>query len=217
MNLSTVISEFGGSGSIPINMRAYLKMGAYAGWYGGVAEHSNNSNIPYSGTVSLSNFDSPADKDFVSDTYTYGFVDYVDTGEPPAYYSFAGYSLNNDVMYGSGLVYLDGVVGSAGSRTTVGKSTYGSSGQTATIAMAGDFYNNGAAGFIIGFTGDQRSTGWGGAGSIQAPYFVQILSSTLYISASTDPNGYYNNGYTYYSWLGQVGLSGNFTFRVGIY
>jgi len=77
--------------------------------------------------------------------------------------------------------------------------------------------NDGSTGFIIGFNGDQRATGWGGAGSIQAPYYVIINSATFYMSASTDPNGYYNSGYTYYTWTTQSGISGNFTFSVGIY
>lgn len=215
-NLSTVISEFGGTGSVPINMRAYLKYGAYAGWYGGVAQHDNNSAIPSSGTLLLSNFDSPADKDFVSDTYTYGISTYYDPGIPFSQ-SFNGYCASDPVMAGSGLVYLT-ACGAAGSRTYVGKSTYGSSGQVAQVNMIGDYDNDGSTGFIIGFNGDQRATGWGGAGSIQAPYYVTIGLNTYYFSASSDPNGYYNSGYTYYSWPGaSSGVGGNFTFRVGIY
>lgn len=217
-SLSGVKTEFGGTGTIPDNMRAYLKMGAYSGWYGGVAEHSNNSNIPYSGNLSLTNFASPADKNFVSDTYTADTTSYFDFGEPPFYQTFVGYCVNNTAMIGSGLNFLT-AIGSAGSRTTVGKSTYGSSGQTATIAMVGDFDNNGTTGFIIGFTGDQRATGWGGAGSVQAPVAVIINSTTFTIASSTDTNGYFNDGYTYFSWVsGQAGLSnGSFSFQVSIY
>ena len=215
-SLSGVKTEFGGTGTIPTNMRAYLKMGAYTGWYGGVAEHDNNSAIPFSGNLALTNFASPADKNFVSDTYTYGASTYYDYSEPPFYQTFGGYCLNNAAMYGSGLYSLT-ACGSAGSRTIVGKSTYGSSGQTATVAMVGDFDNNGTTGFIIGFTGDQRATGWGGAGSIQAPYQVIINSVTFSVSSSTDPNGYFNNGYTYYSWTSGSGITSNFTFQVSIY
>lgn len=218
IRLSDVKTEFGGTGSIPNNMRAYLKMGAYSGWYGGVAEHDNNSAIPYSGNLRLTNFASPADKNFVSDNYVADLTSYYDFSEPPFYQTFLGYCVNNAAMTGSGLDFLT-AIGSAGSRTVVGKSTYGSSGQTATIAMIGDFDNNGTQGFIIGFTGDQRATGWGGAGSVQAPVAVIINSTTFTIASSTDTNGYYNNGYTYFSWVtGQAGLSGgNFTFQVSIY
>lgn len=218
-SLSGVKTEFGGTGNIPDNMRAYLKMGAYAGWYGGVAEHDNNSAIPYSGNLSLSNFASPADKNFVSDTYVANTTTYSDFGEPPFFQSFTGYCVNNTAMNGSGLNFLI-ATGTAGSRTVVGKSTFGSSGQTATVAMVGDFDNNGTIGFIIGFTGDQRATGWGGAGSVQAPVAVIINSTTFTIASSSDPNGYFNDGYTYYSWTpSQAGLSlnDNFTFQVSIY
>ena len=215
-SLSGVKTEFGGTGTIPDNMRGYLKMGAFAGWYGGVAEHDNNSAIPSSGNLSLSNFASPADKNFVSDTYTADTDSYVDPGIP-FYQTFIGYCLNNTAMYESGL-YALGAIGTAGSRTVVGKSTFGSTGQTATIAMVGDFDNNGSTGFIIGFTGDQRASGWGGAGNIQAPVSVIINSNTFTIASSGVPNGYYNGGYTYWSWSTQAGLSnGSFTFQVSIY
>ena len=216
-SLSGVKTEFGGTGTIPDNMRAYLKMGAYAGWYGGVAEHDNNSAIPSSGNLSLSNFASPADKNFVSDTYTANTESYWDLSEPPVFQGFIGYALNNTVMADCGLGNL-AATGTAGSRKVVGKSTYGSTGQTATIAMVGDFDNNGSTGFIIGFTGDQRATGWGGAGNVQAPVSVIINSNTFTIASSGVPNGYYNGGYTYWSWTSQAGLSnGNFTFQVSIY
>lgn len=217
--LSSVISMFGGTGTVPINMRAYLKYGAYSGWYGGVAQHDNNSAIPSSGTLLLSNFNSPADKDFVSDTYTFGTSTYYDSNDPPFFQEFVGYATNN-AMQGSGLFFLAGC-GTAGSRTNVGKSTFGSSGQTAQICMIGDFNNNGTTGFIIGFNGDQRATTWGGAGSIQAPYFVTINSTTWYISTATDSNGYYDSSTntTFYSWTsGQAGLTNTtYTFRVAIY
>ena len=120
-------------------------------------------------------------------------------------------------MTGAGLDFLD-PTGTVGSRTVVGKSTYGSAGQTATVAMIGDFDNNGTTGFIIGFTGDQRASGWGGAGNVQAPVSVIINSNTFTIASSSDPAGYFNNGYTYWSWTSQAGLSnGNFTFQVSIY
>jgi hypothetical protein len=83
---------------------------------------------------------------------------------------------------------------------------------------AKDFDNNGSTGFIIGFTGDQRASGWGGAGNVQAPVSVIINSNTFTIASSSDPAGYFNNGYTYWSWTSQAGLSnGNFTFQVSIY
>lgn len=217
MNLSTVIAEFGGTGSVPINMRAYLQYGAYGGWNGGVAQHDNNSAIPNTGTLLLSNFNSPADKDFVSDTYTPGYES--NAYDPPNYQTFYGYCSNTTVMGGSGLVYLSGPVGTAGSRINVGKSTYGSTGQTATINMIGDFDNNGYAGFIIGFSGDQRATGWGGAGSIQAPYQVVINGSTYGFANSDVANGTYDSGAnaTYWTWNNTSGISTNFTFIVSIY
>jgi len=215
-SLSGVITEFGGTGTTPNNLRGYLKMGGFAGWYGGVAEHANNSAIPVSGNLSLTNFDSPADKNFVSDTYVADTSSYFDPG-PPLTQTFTGYGLNLAVMTGSGLDFLD-PTGTVGSRTVVGKSTYGSTGQTATVAMIGDFDNNGSTGFIIGFTGDQRASGWGGAGNVQAPVSVIINSNTFTIASSSDPAGYFNNGYTYWSWTSQAGLSnGNFTFQVSIY
>ena len=215
-SLSGVKTEFGGTGTLPDNMRGYLKMGAFLGWYGGVAEHDNNSAIPVSGNVSLTNFASPADKNFVSDTYTADTSSYYDPAIPFSQ-TFIGYCLNNTAMYESGLTTLS-AIGTAGSRTVVGKSTFGSSGQTATIAMVGDFDNDGTTGFIIGFTGDQRATSWGGAGSIQAPVSVIINSNTFTIASSGVPNGYYNGGYTYWSWSTQAGLSnGSFTFQVSIY
>lgn len=216
--LSDVKTEFGGTGSIPSNMRAYLKMGAYAGWYGGVAEHDNNSAIPYSGNLRLTNFASPADKDFVSDTYVAASSTYYDFNIP-FYQTFVGYALNNNAINNSGLFYLT-AVGTAGSRVNVGKSTYGSSGQTAQVSLIGDFDDNGNTGVIIGFSGDQRATGWGGAGSIQAPYSITLNGNTYYMSSSAVPNGQYLGGTdTYWVWFGAVsGLAnGNFTFRVGIY
>ena len=36
-SLSGVITEFGGTGTTPNNLRGYLKMGGFAGWYGGYA------------------------------------------------------------------------------------------------------------------------------------------------------------------------------------
>ena len=215
-SLSGVITEFGGTGTAPNNMRGYLKMGGFAGWYGGVAEHDNNSAIPVSGNLSLTNFDSPADKNFVSDTYVADTSSYFDPG-PPLTQTFIGYGLNLAVMTGAGLDFLD-PTGTVGSRTVVGKSTYGSAGQTATVAMIGDFDNNGSTGFTIGFTGDQRASGWGGAGNVQAPVSVIINSNTFTIASSSTPAGYFNNGYTYWSWTSQAGLSnGNFTFEVSIY
>ena len=216
-SLSGVKTEFGGTGTIPDNMRGYLKMGAFAGWNGGVAEHDNNSAIPVSGNVSLTNFASPADKNFVSDTYVAATSSYYDPG-PPFTQTFIGYGLNYDVVIGSGLYELD-PTGTVGSRKVVGKSTYGSTGQTATVAMIGDFDNNGSTGFIIGFTGDQRASGWGGAGNVQAPVSVIINSNTFTIASSSLPNGYYIGGYTYWSWDASLaGLSnGNFTFQVSIY
>ena len=81
-----------------------------------------------------------------------------------------------------------------------------------------DYDNNGQVGFVIGFTGDQRASGWGGAGNVQAPVSVIINSNTFTIASSGVPNGYYNGGYTYWSWSTQAGLSnGSFTFQVSIY
>ena len=216
--LSDVKTEFGGTGSIPNNMRAYLKYGATAGWYGGVAEHDNNSAIPSSGNLRLSNFASPADRDFVSDVYTADTSTYYDFGIP-FYQTFVGYALNNNAINNSGLFFLD-AVGTAGSRVNVGKSTYGSSGQTATVSLIGDFDDNGSTGVIIGFSGTQLASGWGGAGSIQAPYFIVLNGNTYYMASSAVPEGQFlGDTDTYWVWFGGVsGLSnGNFSYRVGIY
>lgn len=222
-SLSGVISEFGGTGSIPNNMTPYRKMAAYTGWYGGVAEHDNNSAIPYSGNLALSNFASPADKDFVSDTYVAATSTYYDFNIP-FYQTFVGYALNNAAINNSGLFYLT-AVGTAGSRVNVGKSTFLPTGQTAQVSLIGDFNDDGTTGVIIGMSGDQRATGWGGAGGVgsggvQAPYYIVLNGNTYYMSSSAVPNGQYLGGTdTYWVWFGAVSglVDGNFTYRVGIY
>jgi hypothetical protein len=222
MNLSTVISEFGGSGTVPINMRAYLKLGAYSGWYGGVAEHDNNNSIPTSGTLLLSYFNSPADRDFVSDNYTNSLSQYVDFNIP--YYEYAwGYSTSNGLA-AAGLNFLSGS-GSAGSRTIVGKATYGSAGQEATVTGVYDYDIDGQVqGFIFQLLGDQRRSGWGGTGnnSGDAPTSITVLGTTLLFDNASVPNGTYNSTYnvTTWDWSTQTGLfnaTTPFTFSVSIF
>jgi hypothetical protein len=224
-SLSGVISQFGGSGNVPNNMRSYLKLGAFSGWYGGVAEHDNNNLIPSSGSLSLSNFASPANKDFVSDNYTTGFSSYVDFNIP--YYEYAwGYS-TTDGLSAASLNFLTGQ-GSPGGRTLVGKATYGSSGQEATVTGVYDYDIDGQVqGFIFQLLGDQRRSGWGGTGtspgtSGAAPTSISILSSTLSFGSATVPNGTYNSTYniTTWDWSTQVGLfnlPATFTFSVSIF
>lgn len=224
--LSSVIAEFGGSGSIPINMRAYMKLGAYAGWNGGVAEHANNSAIPYTGggTVLLSNFASPADRDFVSDTYTEGSDFYFDfsTGN---YMGVYGYGTGNGLQ-AAGLFYLSTNFGSPGSRTTMGKSTYGSSGQTAQIIGVYDYDNNGSTGAVVQMAGDQRRSGWGGTGtgggtSGAAPTSVTVGSTTLSFASAFTPIGSYDAFYNITTWAWSVAFgldgTGTFDFRISIF
>lgn len=221
--LSDVISEFGGSGTIPINMRAYLKLGAFAGWYGGVAEHANNSAIPVSGTVTLSDFVSPANRDFVSDSYTDGLAAWVSF---PNYQSAFGYATTNGLI-AAGLTNLT-AMGSAGSRTVMGKSTYGATGQTATIIGVYDYDNNGSTGCIVQMSGDQRRSGWGGTGTVggtsgAAPTNILVVGSTvLSFGSSSVPGGTYDVTYnlTTWTWPGStfnLDGSGTFTFSISIF
>jgi hypothetical protein len=224
--LSSVISEFGGSGSIPINMRAYMKLGAFLGWNGGVAEHSNNSAIPYTGggTVFLSNFAAPADRDFVSDNYVAGADSYFDFFSGNFESSIGYYTGNGGASF---FIWLTTPIGTAGSRTTVGKSTYGSSGQTATIAGVFDGDQNGFGTFNVQMVGDQRRSGWGGTGtsggtSGAAPTQVTIGSTTYNFASSFVPAGTYNATYniTTWSWSAPYGgfvFGNSFTFRISIF
>lgn len=209
-SLLGIINNFYGGGSYPLNLQGYNKMGAYAGWYGGVAEHDNNSAIPYSkGSLRISQFASPADKNFISDNWTQGITSYVDgyTGE---YWVANGIATQNG-LYSAGFYNLS-AIGSAGSRTVVGKSTYGSAGQTAQVIGVYDWNQNGTEGFIIQMAGDQRRTGWGGAGAATAPVAIVINSATRNFGSAYDANGFYDSYYniTTWSWLGSpVGLSGS--------
>jgi hypothetical protein len=207
---------FGGAGTIPNNMRSYLMLGAYAGFHGGVAEHDNNGDIPSSGTVFLSDFASPADKDFVSDNYT-AATSTVVVGE---YFEvFTGYASNDAALQNFGFGFLSSV-GASGSRDNVGKSTYGSSGQTAEVQLIGDWNISDTTGVVIGFSGDHRATGWGGAGGgIQAPYYIVLNNTTYYMADSVVPNGSFNTTHTYWAWTGAGSglVDGTFTFEVGIY
>lgn len=224
--LSSVISEFGGSGTIPINMRSYLKLGATLGWNGGVAEHANNSAIPVSGTLLLSNFVSPADRDFVSDSYTDGSDIYFDIGTG-TYQSVTGYGTGNGVL-AAGLTFLSSNFGAAGSRTTVGKSTYGSTGQTATVIGVYNYDNNGSTGAIVQMSGDQRQSGWGGTGtsggtSGAAPTTVTQGATTLNFSSASVAAGSYDVTYNLTTWVWpgssfpDLNGSGTFTFSISIF
>lgn len=223
--LSSVISEFGGSGTVPINMRAYLKLGAYSGWYGGVAEHENNNQIPSSGTLLLSNFASPADRDFVSDSYTTGFSSYYDFGIP--YYEQSWGYMQSGGLAAAGAIYLTGN-GSPGSRTLVGKATYGATNQEATVDGVYDLDIDGQVNnFVFQLEGDQRRSGWGGTGSSPgtagaAPTSIVVQGNTFSFSSATVPNGTYNSTYnvTTWQWTSWSGLYLNpstFTFTVSIF
>jgi hypothetical protein len=224
--LNGVISEFGGSGAIPINMNSYYKLGATLGWNGGVAQHDNNSAIPTTGELRLSNFDSPADKDFVSDNWTQGISTYVD-GLSGDTWIVTGISTLAGLA-AAGFVYND-ATGSAGARVNIGKSTFGASGQLAPVSGVYDWNFNGQPGFIIQMTGDQRRGlvfpvpgSWGGADIGYAPFTVVINSQTRTFDSAFVPDGTYDPTYNITTWSwpgGEVGLSGTgtTTFRVSIY
>lgn len=216
---TNVINEFGGSGSIPTNMRAYLKLGAFLNWNGGVAEHDNNSAIPTSGSLSLSNFASPADRDFVSDTYTigqsFGVTGNISVGFTG--YLVSGVSDDPDNLRHPG---LQGVVspttwGAFGSRKGIGKSTYGSVGQVATLTGVWDlritFNGSFTSGTVyVQMVGDQRRSGWGGTGTAggtsgAAPTSVTISATgqadlALNFASASVPLGSYDGTYNFTTW-----------------
>jgi hypothetical protein len=216
---TNVINEFGGSGSIPTNMRAYLKLGAVLNWNGGVAEHDNNSAIPTSGSLSLSNFASPASRDFVSNTYTIGQA-FSSTFDPligQIDYVAAGVNdgVNNQTAIYTFTLVSPNTFGTFGSRKTIGKSTYGSAGQVATLTGVWDIatYLNGSyvdGNIYVQMVGDQRRSGWGGTGTAggtsgAAPTTVTITAAgqsplTLNFSGADTPLGSYNGTYNVTTW-----------------
>lgn len=234
-NLSNVTSanSFGGGGTIPLNLNQYRRGNSFLGWNGGVASHENNSNIPavgiggsYTGNLELSDFNSPAHRDFLSGNY----VSSVSTSSSPpeAAVGYASFAALGAVGCGS----LSNI-GTA-NRLTVGKSTYDWTilgyAETANIEGVFDFSATSTSvdQFAVVMTGDQRRTGWGGTNPANvggtagfAPTFIALGANTLSFANAVIPNGSYNNAINLTTWVWNntmsIPLSGNYDYSISIF
>lgn len=221
VKLSEIITEFGGSTSTPNNLRAYLKCGNFLGWDGGVANHENNANVPFSGTVNLGNFRSAGDlivdRDFESDNYT-GQLTFWVSGDYSFYESKSGLC-TSAASSALSLGFSGATNGTKGTIDVIGKSTYDTSpGYTelATVNSVFDYsfginpYPDTA---VFALTGDQRATGWGSPWK-SVTVTINNSPSSLNRVDSVVPNGSYNvpNNITYWVWNNIFGfVNGDFT------
>lgn len=210
VKLSEIISEFGGTANTPYNLRSYFKCGNFAGWDGGVANHENNANVPFTGvsTLKIGDFRSVGnyvvDKDFESDTYTGKLNTYFDFSDPPYLEAKSGlYTTNTSIMFG--LVFASYPAGTIGTIDTIGKSTYDATPGFTEVATVDSIFDYGISSGIpdtgaLVLNGDQRISGWGNQW-ISASVTIGVSTVTLNRVDSVVPNGTYNVTYDKTYWL----------------
>jgi hypothetical protein len=209
VKLSQIITEFGGAANTPYNLRSYFKCGNFIGWDGGVANHENNANVPFTGTASLkiSDFRSygnyVVDKDFESDTYTGQLNTYFDYSIPYLEAKSGLYTSDTSIMLF--LTFSGYPAGTIGTINTIGKSTYDASPGFTEVATVDSIFDYGIVSGVpdsaaLVLNGDERSTGWGNPW-ISASVTIGATTTTLNRADTVVPNGTYDAVYNKTYWL----------------